>query len=215
MRPQVVSGGYPIAVLSFLAKLKGSSILNRVPRSIAVRCFQSYLKGQAESLVPIRLTESAMTVDSKQSENNLDCFESTVIDIMLRPYGDVVIFLLQTYVTDEVIARAYNVVLYRQRSSVTDENYVRILWNKALRYRTGFSDRRLKSLFIDGLLQRTQAQTRQFPFFYTQSDHHTVARQVEALEDWVRVSRRPAKVVRAVGNSTKAKARRGAKKLSV
>lgn len=106
-----------------------------------------------------------MTVDSKRSE-------------MLRTYGDVVNFLLQKYATDEVIAEAYNdVVNFRQSSATTKKTYSRMLWDKALRCGTVFSDRRLKSLSIDGLLPGTRAQTLHFLSLDPRSYYHKVVRQ--------------------------------------
>lgn len=48
MRPHDFSESDPIAVLSFLARFKNACKLNCVPESIAVCCFQFYVKAQAE-----------------------------------------------------------------------------------------------------------------------------------------------------------------------
>lgn len=62
-----------------------------------------------------------MVIDSKRSE-------------ILRTCRDVVSFLLQTYATDDVMAKACNnVVNFRQSSAMTEETYFRMLGEKALR----------------------------------------------------------------------------------
>lgn len=66
MQPHVLSGTDLIAVLSFLAKLGDVSSLSRVPDFTEVWGLQSYVEGQAESILLNRLTESLMAVNSKR-----------------------------------------------------------------------------------------------------------------------------------------------------
>lgn len=144
-----------------------------------------------------------MAVDFKRSE-------------MLRTHRYVVSFLLQTYATDEAIAEAgIHVVNFRQTSAMTEETYSRMLLDKALRCGIVFSGRRLKSLFILGLLSETWAQTRQFLSFTPRLDYHTVARQTQALGDNVRATRRLAATAPAIGNNEETRFRREAKALSI
>lgn len=52
---------------------------------------------------------------------------------LLRTYADVVSFLLQTNVTDEVTAKSFsNVVSLRQNPAMVKETHVRMLLCKAL-----------------------------------------------------------------------------------
>lgn len=83
--------------------------------------FQFYVQVQAESLLLTQLTGSSVAVHSKRSE-------------MLRAYGDLVNFLLQSCATDEDIMEAYiDVINFLQSSAVTGEAYFRVLWDKAFR----------------------------------------------------------------------------------
>lgn len=162
MRPYVCSGSGTIAVLSFLFELKDACSLNCVPKFIAVRCFQSYVKGQEKSLLWTGLTGSSMAVNHRRSE-------------MLHTSEDVVSLLLQTYETAEVSREVYNDVLrFRQSSAMTEENYSRMPWNKGLRCKSIFFGRRLNSVFIDGLLPRMLAQTRQLFSLNPYSAYYTV-----------------------------------------
>lgn len=163
MRPHVVSGSDAIAVLSILAKFNDTCSPKRILESIAVQVFQFFVEKHAESLLLTRVTESSMVEHSKRCE-------------MLRTYRDVVKFLLRTYETDGVVAKAYNdVVNFCQSSAMTEENFYRMNWDKALRCEIVLSNRRLRSLCIDGLLSGTRTQTRQFLVLNPRSDHRTVA----------------------------------------
>lgn len=66
----------------------------------------------------------------------------------MRTYGDVMNFLLRTYAMDEFITEAYNeIARSRQSFAMTQYIYFGMLWDKAFRCGTVFSDRRSKSLF--------------------------------------------------------------------
>lgn len=132
MRPCVFSGSDSIGTLSFSAKNKDARDHNGLLESIAVCCFQCYVKRQAELSLGSQLTGSAMAKDFKRSK-------------MLLTYKNVVSFLLQTYATDEVIAQAYSDVFnFRPSSAMIEETCSWMLWDAALRCRTLLSNRRLK-----------------------------------------------------------------------
>lgn len=165
MRPQVSSDSDQIAVLSFIATFKDAWNFNRIPKAIAVRCFQCCLEGHEEPLLVTLLKRSSIAVDSKRSE-------------MFRIYEDMVSLLLQTYATDEVIAKAYNdVVNFLQSFATSKAMYSRMLWNKAFHCGTVFSDRLLEFVFIDEVPPGTRAQTRHLLSINPRSDYHTKARQ--------------------------------------
>lgn len=166
-------GSDPTAVSSFIATFKNACNLNRVLELNAVWCLQSYVESQARSLLLIRLTGISMAVHFRLPER-------------LRTHGNVVSSLLQTYATDEVIAKAYSdVVDFGQSSAITEKINSRMLWSKALRCQTVFSDRRLEPLFIEGLLHGTLAHTLQFFSFNFGSRYSTVNQSAQALGDSV------------------------------
>lgn len=123
------------------------------------------LKGRADSLLLAGLTESSAAVDSKRSET-------------LRTHREVESCLFSPYDTHEVIAEAYkNFVDFRQCSAKTEGTCYQMLWNKALRCETVFSDRGLKSVFIDELVSETRARgIRHFFSLNPRSDYHRAAR---------------------------------------
>ena len=72
-------------------------------------------------------------------------------------------FLFRTDATDEVISEAVgDETSFRQSSNMTEDVCRNHLWDKALRCRTVFSDRWLKSLFIEGLPPASRAQVRSY-----------------------------------------------------
>ena len=125
-----------------------------------------------------RLNGNTLAVDAEQRE-------------LLETYAEVINFLLRTYATDEVIAEAVgDVTSFRQSSSMTEEVYSNHLWDKALRCDTVYSDRRLKSLFVEGLLPATCAQVRNYLATNPQFDYQAVARYAQAIGETHRASRR-------------------------
>ena len=143
MRSHTFSGQDPIAVLGLLARLKMACDHNGITEGAAVWRLQFYLTGQAHVLLQSRLNENTMAVDVERRE-------------LLRPYPQVVNVLLRTYGTDEVISEAVgDVTSFCQSSNMTEEVYSNHLWDKALRCGTVFSDRRLRSLSVEGLLPAT------------------------------------------------------------
>lgn len=144
-----------------------------------------------------------MAVESERSE-------------VLRPYGNVEKFLPRTYATDAFTTDEYSdVATFYKCSAMTAETYSQVLWHKALPSGTAFSERRLKSLFIDGLLTELRKKTCQFHFLSLRSDSHSVARQSQALDKSALVARRPARTAPAVENNEETGFRRGAKTLSI
>lgn len=90
-----------------------------------------------------------------------------------------------------------------------------MLWDKALRCGTVFSDRRLKSLFTNGLLPAARVQTRQFLSLSFRSDYHMVVRQAQAVDDSIQVERTPAATAPAIETSKETRFRRRPSKLSI
>ena len=64
---------------------------------------------------------------------------------------------------------------------MTEEVYSNQLWDKALRCVIVFSDRRLKSLFVEGLLPATCAQVRNYLATHPGVDYQAVARYAQAI----------------------------------
>ena len=180
MKTHTFGGQDPIAVLGFLAQYKMACDRNGVSEGAAVWCFQFYLTGQAHALLQSRLHGNTMAVDAEQRE-------------LLETYAEVVNFLLRTYATDEVISEAVgDVTSFRQSSNMTEEAYSNQLWDKALRCGTVFSDRRLKSLFVEGLLPATCAQVRNYLATHAGVDYQAVARYAQAIGETHRSARRQA-----------------------
>ena len=73
---------------------------------------------------------------------------------------------------------------------MTEEVYSNHLWDKAPRCGTVFSDRRLKSLFAEGLLPATCAQVRNYLAARPDVDYQSVARYAQAIWETNRASRR-------------------------
>ena len=110
---------------------------------------------------------------------------------LLRTYQQVVNVLLRTYANDEVISETVSdVTSFRQSSSMTEEVYSNHLWDKAIRCGTEFSDQRLKSLFVEGLLPATCAQVRNYLATDPDVDYQSVARYAQAIGETNRASRR-------------------------
>ena len=180
MKTYTFGGQDPIAVLGFLARFKMACDHNGVREGAAVWCFQFYLTGQADALLQSRLHGNTMTFDAEQHE-------------LLETYSEVVNVLLRTYATDEVISKAVgDVTSFRQSSNMTEETYSNQLWDKALRRGTVFSDRRLKSLFVKGLLPATCAQVRNYLATHPGVDYQAVARYAQAIGETHRSARRQA-----------------------
>ena len=180
MKTHTFSGQDPIAVLGFLARFKMACDHNGISEGAAVWCFQFYLTGQAHALLQSRLHGNTMAVDAEQRE-------------LLETYPEVVNYLLRTYATDEVISEAVgDVTSFRQSSNMTEEVYSNHLWDKALRCGTVFSDRRLKSLFVEGLLPATCAQVRNYLASHPSVDYQAVARFAQAIGETHRSARRQA-----------------------
>ena len=178
MKSHTFSGQDPIAILGFLARFKRVCDHNGVSQGAAVWCFQFYLTGQAHALLQSRLIGNTMAVDSEQRD-------------MLESYEEVFNFLLRTYATDEIIAEAYTkVVSFRQSSNMTEESYSNQLWDRALRCGTVFSDRRLKSLYVEGLLPATCAQVRNYLATHATVDYQAVSRYEQAIGETHRSARR-------------------------
>lgn len=105
---------------------------------------------------------------------------------MLRSHGNEVNFVPRAYATGEDIAKAYNdVFIFSKISAMTSKIYSRMVWDEALRCRAVFSDRRLKSFLLDGLLPEGQAEIRNFLSHSLGADNHNVLSKVQALGDSV------------------------------
>ena len=80
---------------------------------------------------------------------------------VLKMYLEVVNYLLETYATDEEIAMAYaEVISCKQETDKTEAEFVEHVRAKARRFVSVFFERRLKSIFVDGLLPGIQATVR-------------------------------------------------------
>ena len=180
MKTHTFGGQDPIAVLGFLVRFKMACDHNGVSEGAAVWCFQFYLTVQAHALLQSRLHGNTMAVDAEQRE-------------LLETYAEVVNFLLRTYATDEVLSEAVDdVTSFRQSSNMTEEVYSNQLWGKALRCGTVFSNRPLKSLFVEGLLPATCAQVRNYLETRPGADYQPVARYAHAISETHRSARRQA-----------------------
>lgn len=86
---------------------------------------------------------------------------------------------------------------------------------KAVRGGTKFSSKRVRSLFTDGVLLKTRAQTHQFLSVCHRSDYHTVLRQAQALGASVGAAKCAATTAPAIGSNKKPGFRREAETLSL
>lgn len=162
-------GSDPISVLGFLERFKTACNHNHVHEDAAIWLFQFFLEGQAQAMLQSRLVGSSMAIDAKHRE-------------LLTSYPQVVNFLIRNYATDEVIAEAYNEVINcKQAATMTELRYSQLLWDKALRCGTVFSDLRLKSLFADGVSEVIRAQVRNHLASHTSLDYHALVRYAQAI----------------------------------
>ena len=110
-----------------------------------------------------------MAVDAEQRE-------------LLESYAEVVNSLLRMCATDEVISEAVgDVTSFRQSWNMTEALYSNQLWDKALRCGTVFSDRRLRSLFVEGLLPATCAQVQNYLKTHPGVDYQAVVCYAQAI----------------------------------
>lgn len=113
-------------------------------------CIQFYLTRPGRSIVQSWLELISMAVGADYSE-------------MLKSYKEAVNYLLRTYATDDVIAKDYTEMIpYRQSSGTSKSDYSQRLREKALRFGSGVSDRRLRAMFVEKLLHTTRAQVRRY-----------------------------------------------------
>lgn len=112
--------------------------------------------------------------------------------------------LLQTYATNEIVEKAHNdAVSFPQSFAETKDTYFQVLCDKPLRFKTMYSGRPWKSIIIDGVLPKALPKTDRFIFINLRVDYHTVARQAQALNSGVPVTRQPATTAPAVGKTKK------------
>ena len=169
MGSNTFDGSDPISVLGFLERFKTACNHNFVHEDAAIWLFQFFLEGQAHAMLQSRLVGSNMAVDAKHRE-------------LLTSYPQVVNFLIRNYATDEVIAEAYNEVIgCKQVATMNELRYSQLLWDKALRCGTVFSDLRLKSLFADGVSEVIRAQVRNHLASHTSLDYHALVRYAQAI----------------------------------
>ena len=110
---------------------------------------------------------------------------------MIHTYKEAINFFLRTYATDEEIALAYNEVMaFHQSTNMSETDFSQKLWAKALRCGTVFSDRRMKSLFTEGLLPSTRAQVRNYLANNPGKDYQALTRYAEALGETYRSGHR-------------------------
>lgn len=94
---------------------------------------------------------------------------------MLRTYRRVVKFLLRAYATDKVAEAHNDVTIFQHVPNMTKVFYASLLCNKALQCGSVFSDRRLKSPFVERLHLSTCAQVRSY-LAPTSAAYQSVAR---------------------------------------
>ena len=142
MQSRKFSGTDPVTVLSFLNWFQKACNMGEISEGIAVWCFQFCLEGQADSLIHSRLAgHDKIGKKTRQTEK-------------LSTYEQVVNFLIQTYVTNEVISEEYNSMMqFRQATNQTETDFADRLWQKAQRSGIVYSDKHLKSIFADNIWQ--------------------------------------------------------------
>ena len=172
------SGQDLISMLGFFARFKMACEHNETAEGASVWCFPFFLTGQDRALRQSRLNLNTMAVDVERQQ-------------LLRTYPQVVNVLLRPYATDEVVSEAVgDVTSFHQISNMTEEVYSNSLWDKALRCSTIFSCRRLKSLFVEGLLPATCEQVRNYLATHPDVDYQSIARYAQAIGETNRASRR-------------------------
>ena len=75
---------------------------------------------------------------------------------------------------------------------MTEEVYSNQFWDKALRCGTVFSDRRLKSLFVEALAPVTCVQVRNYLETHPGMDYQSLERYAQAISEKHRLARRQA-----------------------
>lgn len=150
MPPEKFSGGDPINILGFLTRFKDACNHNSIHEGVAVWLLQYFVNGTAPDNLQARLqTSTSMIVDSHEETD------------VLKTYPEVVNYLLKAYATDEEIATAYaEVISCKQETNKTETEFAEQGRTKARRCGLDFSERRLKSIFVDRLLPGIQATVR-------------------------------------------------------
>ena len=145
------NGSDPVSIINFLSTFQTACNTNGVHEGAAMWIFQFFLKDAAKALVKSRTTA---TKKKRRKSSSAD---------RLTSYSEVVHFLLKTYATDEVLAEAYaDVQNYAQPSGMSEIDYSRRLYDKALRCGNVFSDQVLKGIFVEGIGESIRAHVRNY-----------------------------------------------------
>lgn len=129
----------PISVLAFLKEFRDACDSIGVHEGVAMWLFPHFMKKPASSSLSARLS-------SRKSKS------SGLHDERLSSYVEVVNFMLATYATDDVIARAVKTLEnYKQLPGMAPTDFAKRLYTKALRCGMVYEEKRVKSLFVEGL----------------------------------------------------------------
>lgn len=98
-------------------------------------------------------------------------------------------FLSRTFATDETVAKARSdLITLRQSSYMTEQSQSNYLWDKAFWCGSVFSDKRLQSLFVKGLLPTTCAQVNNHLVAHPDMDYQFISRFAQAIGEASRSS---------------------------
>jgi hypothetical protein len=161
-------GSEPIAVLDFLRSFKESADHNQVGEGAAARLMPYFLKGSAKEEYRSYLKEVPASKP-------------------LYPY--MVQYLLETYASDDELARAYHMaVTARQRENEDERAFALRLRQIAASAGNVFDEATLKSIFVDGLAEYVQDSLRvhvtpDMPFSKVQRVAHQLGKSLRRTSE--------------------------------
>ena len=167
MRPHLFDGSDPITIIPFLEAFRDSCNVNGVHEGAALWLVGYFLRGSAKSKVTARTTSN----NAKKKIGN-----------RLLTYCQAIDFLLRTYATDDIIARAVDdLKSYKQDSTTSEMAYLEKLWARALRMGSVFQEHDLVDIFLAGLRPEIADHTRQFYSHNPTVDLSSIARYAHSL----------------------------------
>ena len=161
-------GNEPIAVLDFLRSFKESADHNQVGEGAAARLMPYFLKGAAKEEYRSYLKEVPASKP-------------------LYPY--MVQYLLETYASDDELAKAYHMaVTARQRENEDERAFALRLRQIAASAGNVFDEATLKSIFVDGLAEYVQDSLRvhvtpEMPFSKVQRVAHQLGKSLRRTSE--------------------------------
>lgn len=134
----------PITILPFLRDFKRECDVNRIHEGAAMWLIAKYLNEPAKAQLTSRMTRKGSHASGS-----------------LSTYCQVVNNLLRSYAPDDVVAAAEcEVTRCVQGDRMTEAEFEKVLWKKALRCGSVFPEAQLKGIYIEGLRDRIRQNVR-------------------------------------------------------